>query len=80
MASAGQTSAHGRLLAVHAHHRHGLDTGGTIDELEMNHRFAAMRIAFGAGLHARLTTDAAARIDEEPQVIGLHCCGSSMAS
>jgi hypothetical protein len=33
-----------------------------------NHRVAAVRVAFGARLHARLAADAAARVDEEVQV------------
>src|SRR4029453_16074633 len=50
------------LLAVHADDRHRLDAGRAVDELEVNHGLAAMRVAFGAGLYARLASDAAVRI------------------
>src|SRR4029450_5982634 len=38
----------GRLLAVHAHHRHGLDALGAVDELQVDHRLTAMGVALGA--------------------------------
>ena len=89
MASAGHTSAHvGCSQCMH--------TTGTvctlcaaIDVLQVDHRLAAMRVALGARLHAGLAADAAARIDEEVQVVrfghaapivGLYCCGSSTAA
>ena len=85
IASAGQTSAQVGCSQC-------MQTTGTvwtlarpIDELEVNHRFAAMRVALGAGLHAGLAADAAVRIDEEVEMSGLrhpgsYCCGSSMAA
>src|SRR6185369_2984812 len=60
----------GRLLAVHAHHRHGLDRRGAIDVLEVDHRVTAVGVALGAGLDARLAADATAGIDEELEVLG----------
>src|SRR5690606_14090337 len=71
-----------RLLAVHAHDGHGLHRVRAIDVLEVDHRFAAVRVAFGARLHARLAADAAARSDDEFE--GLRCgrnrCGSGSAA
>src|SRR5262249_35116609 len=61
----------GRLLAVHAHHRHRLHAVGAIDVLEMDHRIAAVRVALGARLHTRLAPDAAAGINEEVKIVGL---------
>ena len=72
----------GRLLAVHADDGHGLDASRALHVLEMNHRLASMRVAFGARLHARLTADAAVGIDEEVEVVRFghgasrYCCGS----
>ena len=54
-----------RILAVHADDGRGLRAGGAVDELEVNHGAATMRVAFHAGLHAGLAADAARRIDEE---------------
>ena len=51
----------GRLLAVHADDRHGLHALRAVDVFEVNHRLAAMRVALGARLHARLAADAAVR-------------------
>jgi hypothetical protein len=36
-----------------------------IHKFQMNHRSAAMRVALGAALHARLATDATRRINDE---------------
>src|SRR5581483_2855953 len=72
-----------RLLAVHADDGHRLDAVAPADELKMDHRLAAVRVAFGARLHARLAPDAAVRIDEEMQVVGFrhgYCCGSRRAA
>src|SRR5262249_738340 len=60
-----------RLLGVHADHRHRLHAVSAIDEFEMNHRFAAVRVALGACLDAGLASDAAIWIDEEVEVVGL---------
>src|SRR5438094_734101 len=60
-----------RLLAVHADDGHGLHAVRAIDEFEVDHRFTAMRVALGTRLDARLTCNAAIRIDEEMQVLGL---------
>jgi hypothetical protein len=49
--------------------------------LQMDHRLTTMRVALSAGLHARLTPDAAVGVDEEMQVIrlrlGAYYCDSS---
>jgi hypothetical protein len=50
---------------VHADDRHGLRAFCALDELEMDHGLAAMRVAFGARLKAGLTADAPAGIDKE---------------
>ena len=55
----------GRRVAVHAHHRHGLRRRGAVDVVEVDHRVPLVRVALGAGLHARLAADAAGGIDEE---------------
>jgi creatinine amidohydrolase/Fe(II)-dependent formamide hydrolase-like protein len=47
-----------RIFAVHTHHGSRLCAGSAIDELEMNHGPAAVRIAFHARLHACLAADA----------------------
>jgi hypothetical protein len=52
---------------MHADNRRGLHAVGAVDELEMNHRLAAMRVAFRACLHARLAPDAAVRVDKKIQ-------------
>jgi hypothetical protein len=67
----------GRLLAVHADDRDGLDALGAADELEVDHRLAAMRVALRAGVEAGLAADAAAGIDEEMERVRLHCWASS---
>src|SRR4030095_9756897 len=59
----------GRILAVHANDRRSLGAEGAVDELEMDHGPAAMRIAFHAGLHAGFATDAARRIDEKVESV-----------
>ena len=59
----------GRLLAVHADDRAPSARVRAIDVLEMDHRLAAVRVALGARLHARLAADAAARVDEELEVL-----------
>src|SRR5690606_36465148 len=59
----------GRLLAVHADHRDGLHRRVTIDELEVDHRVALVRVALGARLRAAAAADTAARIDEELEVL-----------
>src|SRR5262249_23428440 len=61
----------GRLFAVHAYDRNGLNAFPAVDVLQVDHRIAAMRVALRAGLHTCLTADAAARVDEEVQVVRL---------
>jgi hypothetical protein len=46
-----------------------LGADGAVDELEMDHGPAAMRIAFHAGLHAGFAADAARRIDEKVESV-----------
>src|SRR5262249_47674216 len=55
----------GRLLAVHADHWHSGDAVRPIEEVDVNHRHAAMAVTFGASGYARLAADATGRIDEE---------------
>src|SRR6185436_56605 len=76
-----------RLLAVHTYDGHRLHALRPIDVLEVNHRLAPVRVALGARLHARLTADAAIRVDEEVEGVRLghggsrvYCCGSSTPS
>src|SRR6185503_17242328 len=70
----------GRLLAVHADDRNGLDTVRPVDELEMDHRIAPMGVALGARLHARLAADAAVGIDEEVEVLRFRHRGPTVAA
>src|SRR5262249_40569885 len=62
----------GWLLAMHANDRHRLHTLRALYIFEMNHRLAAVRVAFAACLHARLAADAAVGVDEELEMLGLH--------
>ena len=69
---------------MHADHRHRLRRAAAVDEVELDHRLPLVRVALGAGLHARLAADAAAGIDEERlvghhgrSIAGAYCCGSS---
>src|SRR5215467_4452198 len=54
-----------RLVAVEADVRRRLNPLGPIDEVEVDHRHAAMRVALLAGLETRLAADAARRVDVE---------------
>jgi hypothetical protein len=54
---------------MHAHDGDCLYALRAADVLEMNHRLAAVRIAFRARLHAGLAADTAVGIDEEQQII-----------
>jgi hypothetical protein len=56
---------------MHAHDRHRLNALPAIDKFEVNHRLAAMRVAFRARVYAGLAPDAAVWIDEEVEMIGL---------
>ena len=56
---------------MHADDGHRLRRLRAIDVLEVDHRFAAVRVALGARLHAGLAADAAVRVDEEVQLIRL---------
>ena len=88
MASAGQTSAQVGCSQCMQTTGTVCTLCGAVDVLEVDHRVAAVRVALGAGLHARLAADAAVRIDEEVQVVRLghamvlpvYCCGSSTAA
>ena len=69
IASAGQTSAQ-------VGESQCMQTTGTVctecaavDVLEVDHRVPLVRVALGAGLHARLAADAAVRVDEELEVV-----------
>jgi hypothetical protein len=50
---------------MHADDRRGLRGPRPIDELQVDHRMPLVRIALGARMHASLTADAPARVDEE---------------
>jgi hypothetical protein len=72
---------------VHADDGDGLHALRSADVFEVNHRLAAVRVALRARLNTGLTTDAAVRIDEKVQVVGLgheplrgYCCGSNEAA
>ena len=59
-------------------------TVAAIDEIDVDHRMSAMRVALGARVDARLAADAARRIDEEPvraliRDIGACCSPSTFA-
>src|SRR6185369_12960240 len=71
-----------RLFTVHADDRDSLHALSPADILEMNHRLAAMGVAFRARLHTGLAADAAIRVDEEVQIVRFrhrgnpsYCCG-----
>ena len=69
MASAGQTSAQvGDSQCMQTTGTVCVDCGA-VDVLEVDHRLPRVRVALGAGLHARLAADAAVRVDEELQVV-----------
>src|SRR5215475_1390459 len=55
----------GGRFAMHAYHRHGLRRVGLIDVIQLDHRIALVRVAFGTCLHTPVATDAATRIDEK---------------
>ncbi len=55
----------GRLFAMHAHYRNCLWGLCPIHIFQMNHGNAAMSLAFGAGVVARLAADAARRVNKE---------------
>lgn len=50
---------------MHANNGRRLHPGWAIDVFQMNHGVPAMRVAFRAGLHASLATDASGLIDKE---------------
>src|SRR5690606_12023342 len=59
-----------RRVAVHTHDGHGLRAAFAVDEVELDHRLALVRVALGAGLDARLAADAPGGIDEEFEIGG----------
>ena len=84
MASAGQTSAQVGESQCMQTTGTVCDAVRAVDVLQVDHRVPLVRVALGAGVDARLAADAAARVDEELQVVRLghragasYCCGSS---
>ena len=54
-----------RVFAMHANDRGGLHARGPVHVVQMNHRHAAVRVAFTARLDACLAADAARWIQEK---------------
>jgi hypothetical protein len=57
-------------IAMHADHRGRLRRLRAIENIQLDHRVAAMGIAFTTGLDAGIASDAARRIQEESPRLG----------
>ena len=55
---------------MHANDRRGLHTCRAVHVIQMNQRHAAVRLAFAAGLDARLAADATRGIEKKFVVVG----------
>ncbi len=57
------------ILAVHANYRRGLYARAAINVIEVDHRYAAVRVAFSTRCHAGLAANATRGIDKKLQII-----------
>ena len=54
-----------RVFTMHTNYWCGLNSRGTVNEIQMDHRFPPMGITFSTSLYAGLATNAAGRIKEK---------------